>query len=92
MSPFFELVQMIGSDFDVEHETMKATPTTEAGVMLFFSALGLLPTASQIRQWCALARIADGAPIDCMVWVGDDPIRRPIGCVRMRYRRYPTNL
>lgn len=90
MMPHFNCVQMIGAEFDIESITLIGHPYTERGVMLFFSACGLVPTAQQVQQWCALARAANGAPVDCMVWAGSEERgdRRPIGCVRLRYQKY----
>ena len=83
----FHICQLIGGAFDVESPTLRATPSSEAGIALFFSAIGLSPTAIQIRHWAALARAGNGAPVDCIVWAAI-PVteeRRPVGAARLRY-------
>jgi len=85
MKACFQIVQLIGGDFDIESETLKAFPSTEHGVSLFFSACALYPSIGQVRQWCALAQAAKGAPVDGIVWYGEGEARKPIGGARMRW-------
>ena len=85
MNPCFQIVQLIGGNFDIESETLKAFPQGEHGVALFFSGCSLHVPIVQVRHWCELVRKANGAPVDCLVWHGEGENRRPIGGARMRW-------
>ncbi len=85
MNPHFSCVQLIGGNFDIESERLRGTPHTEAGLALFFSACALYPNTAQIHHWAQLARVANGAPIDCMIWEGEGETRKPVGAIRVRY-------
>ena len=84
MTPHFACVQLIGGNFDIESENLRGTPSSEAGVALFFSACALYPNTAQVHHWCSLARVAQGAPIDCRIWQGEGETRKPVGAIRMR--------
>lgn len=89
MKTHFHCVQLLGANFDVLSETLRARVETEHGLSMFFSSLGLAPSIAQVRQWCSLSRAAPGHPVDCMVWAmvdcgeGVGFERRPLGGVRI---------
>ena len=84
MNPCFQIVQLIGGNFDKESEISKFL-STEQGIALFFSALHLYPSMYYVRHWCELARAARGKPVDCLIWYGEGEARKPIGGARMRW-------